>query len=225
MCDLYISHTPSTLSLLAPGNDELFQDYTSWLESHADIGRLPNFNREWASLGFMRWKALLLKSLMSDVPKGAMVMYHDVDCIKYPQYLVGVESWPLLSEALLSEVRSDIFMPYEDALLEVGCKRFLLDKYGVDGVQPSLWSGVFIFRNSDLSMRFISEWLSMSTLENSAPIPDEGGNDRFFWHSPDQSIATVLSLLWKDAGVLDRGWPMFHFVDRVISEKTLVRFS
>lgn len=159
------------------------------------------------------------------VPKGAVVMYHDVDCIKYPQYLVGVEEWRALSESILDEVGSDVFMPYEECLLEIGCKRHLLDRYEVEGRQPSLWSGSFIFRNSESSLRFASEWLELSSLENSSPLPDGGSSDRLFWHAPDQSIATVLSNLWKRKGILDGKWPRFCFADRVISASTLVEFS
>lgn len=218
LCYSYISHTPRSLSSVLMNDDDFFGDHSGSLKE-------VKFNSEWSRLGFMRWKPLLLAHVMTEIPEGAIVMYHDVDCLKYPQYLLGVEDWGSISGLILSELRSDIMMPYENHLLRVGCKKFLLDKYGMDGNRPSLWSGVFIFRNSPCSFRFASDWLEMSSIENSSPLPDGDNPDDFFWHSPDQSVATVTSELWKRDGLLDRNWPRFSFRDRIISRETILEFS
>lgn len=224
-CDLFVSHTPRSLSSLSPGSEDLFRDYNEWVESHPERGSVRKFNPEWAALGFMRWKPLFVRHVLESIPKGGVLMYHDSDCVKYPEYLVGAEEWGAVSEAVLSELGSDIMVPYEMHQLEVGCKRFLLDRYGADGGQMSLWSGVLIFRKSEASMLFVTEWLEMSSLENSAPFPDGGSSERLVWHSPDQSTASVLAQLWKRRGMLDAQWPRFSFYDRVISWETVVELS
>jgi len=229
--DKYISFTPRQLMGMNPEYEKYCIDYSSWLEKHPDREQLGHHNDTWARIGFFMWKPILIWNVLNsdEVKPGDIVLYHDVDCDKYPQYILNCEEWRDLSSNILDDLKCDIFIPYGlPLLLKHDVKAYLVRKYLSERYfeKAGLWAGLIVMRKSEMLLQFLSEWVEMSAqLDNISPLPNPNPHPRFIWHSVDQSVAGVLAWIWRSDGRLPMSWPRYAVMGRHFSKLTVKRVN
>jgi hypothetical protein len=205
--DLHIHHTSVTLRTIEPvWGEAAVRDYLPWLRQQPSPTCRMNLN--WPKIGFLMWKPLMLRHVLSAdsrVEEGDVVLYHDVNCRRYPQYLDGMDSWRSLTADLLSSLKSDVLVTRGCALYQ-DVKDYLIRKYlgdQVDLEQAGVWAGLLAFRKSPLSLRLVDEWWEISKdLENLAPVPDPTPHPGMIWNSGEQSTLAIAVLRGVRDGTL-----------------------
>lgn len=223
--DHYVAYNPKMLAALGPEGAESCADLTHWLQEHPHRHELGHYNRVWARVGFSRWKALLIRDYLArdTVRMGDIVLYHDVNCVKYPQYLEGIAEWRSLCVEILDTLGCDVFAPaglplFWDVKASL-IRRYLRD---VDRYERGVWSGLLVIRKSPQSLAFVDEWQRMcADLDNSSPLPNPNPDRHVIWHSVDQSVLGVLALMWKRDGRLPADWPRYGEGNRVFDRGML----
>jgi hypothetical protein len=152
----------------------------------------------WAKTGYFRWKPeLMLKRLRSsDVSSEDIVFYHDSDVNTRPDYLSGVESWASWVEQEMKGFDVLVFLDshrkiQSDVKPEV--RELFLGR--VRGRLPlsSLWAGAFAVRNSPGGLAFVEAWTAFcGDFDLLGPQTREVRVGRFWWHSGDQALLTML---------------------------------
>jgi hypothetical protein len=225
--DEYLAFTPRQLASLGPEAAASCADHTQWLAEHPRRHELGRYNQGWARVGFQRWKSLIIRHVLErdDLQPGDLVLYHDVNWMRYPQYLVGIPEWRRLCSAILDALGCDVFAPaglhmYRDVKASL-IRRYLPD---ADKFQWGVWTGLVVLRKSPQSLAFAREWAEMcADLDNSSPLPDPAPHRHIIHHSVDQSVLGVLAQRWKREGRLPKDWPRFGEGNRVFDAGMLER--
>ena len=211
--DSYRGYTPRALASDGDDARRLTADHRDWVEQHPRRSELRNYNSTWARVGFLAWKpyALWKELARDDLNDGDIVMYHDVDLRKDPDFRAHVAQWRTLSLAILDELETDVFAPV-GLPMGVDVKAFLVERYldasyrHVRGV----WAGLIVVRKSAMSAAFVEEWQQMSAdLDNVSPLPNPHPYPEAAWHSGDQAVLSVLAARWRQTGSLPADWPRF----------------
>jgi hypothetical protein len=156
---------------------------------------------------------------------GDVLLYHDVNCIKYPQYLIGCSEWRSLCQTVLDANKSDVFvpagLPLHHDVKAVLVRRYLGDNYRF---HLGVWNGLMVLRKSDTTLDLVREWDEMcGDLSNICPLPNPSPYRSAIWHSVDQSVFGVLAQVWKREGRLPEHWPRFATGNRVFDSGILNR--
>jgi len=225
--DKYIAITPGELVAMDPAYDKYCGDYTSWLERHPDRNQLGRHNPGWAKVGFLMWKPQVIKRLLNsdEIEMGDIVLYHDVNCRAYPNYILNCEQWRGLSASILDELKCDFFMS-SGYSLKTDVKACLVRKYlGEEYFEKAgLWAGLIVMRKSPMALQFVSEWADMSSqLENVSPLPNPNPHPEFIWNSIEQSTAGVLAWKWRLEGRLAMDWPRYKIRERRFAKEYLTK--
>jgi hypothetical protein len=224
--DLYVSYSPERLVSENPAAAHSVADYTTYLQNHPNLGQLGNYKISWSRLGFIMYKPYVIRHVISSslMEPGDILLYHDVDYETYPVYIQGCEQWKSLSFEILSSLNSDFFIPL-GGTLEHDVKSCLIRKHLGESFFKArgVWNGLMIFRKTDISSRFIEEWVSLSSdLDNISPLPNPDPRPKFMWHSVDQSVAGVLARRWVNEGLLPAGWFRYELRGRCFSKENLI---
>lgn len=224
--DQYMSFNPRKLLGMDPTLSKCFKDYSSWLEQHPDYSQLGKYNPVWARIGFQMWKPFLIQHILNseEVKTGDIVLYHDVNFLNYPNYILGCEQWRDLSSNILHKLKCDIFIP-KGLPLKKDVKAYLIRKFLGKNYfeEQGLWNGLIVVRKSEMALQFIGEWADISSqLENISPLPNPDPHPDFIWHSVDQSTAGVLACIWRSTKRLSRDWPRYELRGRRFSEEAVI---
>lgn len=218
--DNYLSFCPRTLIEKNPSFYEYCKDYSYLKES---VNQNVDYYDPWIQNGLMMWKPHLIKMALesNEINYGDYLLYHDVNVLKYPQYLHGQEEWKWILKDIFDDLRCDIFVPFGYPL-NFDVKADLLKKYSVDGEELGLWAGTMAFRKSGASLFFLKEWTEMTNIENNSPFSNKEKNHKnFVWHATEQAVVSVLSKIWIKNKLLPENWPKYRFRDRVFSSDYL----
>ncbi len=223
--DKYVVFTPRKLIGIDPEFEKYFKNYTLWLQQHPNRNQLGNYSERWTNIGFLGWKPQFIQHFLNseEVETGDVVLYHDVDFLRHPNYVLSCEQWRDLSLNILNELGCDIFIPC-GLRLKHDVKAYLIRKYLGDHFydKRGLWGGLIVMKKSRMAVQFLSEWASLSSqLDNISPIPNPDPHPEFVWHSVEQSVASVLAWRWRLGGRLPMDWPRYEVRDRHFSKKNL----
>jgi hypothetical protein len=123
-------------------------------------------------MGYYDWKAFLVDYTINRIPENSILLYHDINFEKYPNYWES--DWENIydvCEGFLDENQSDIWAKFElfDFFLKKSMKTFAIDKTFTDpdqneSVKNSLQinSSQVVLRNTKFSREFARDWLSFS---------------------------------------------------------------
>ncbi len=124
-------------------------------------------------MGYYDWKAFIVNHVINLIPEGSILLYHDMNFEKYPNYwYTDWENIYDICEGFLKENESDIWAKFElyDYYLKKSMKTYAIDKVFTDTdqnetVKNSLQinSSQVVLRNSEFSREFAKDWLSFST--------------------------------------------------------------
>lgn len=180
-------------------------------------------------LGCGDFKSFLIDHTLKMIPDGSILIYHDCNFSKYPQY--WQTDWKNLYAAclnLLDVNRSDIFMPFETPFdpikglqpeVRMHGKRYTTRSIIQDPVESDIVSECYeiassrmIIRNSDFSRKFFSEYLHLcSTPDLIEKYPNPDSYPQFTHHCPEQHILNCLIYKYILDGKLDPFFPRLMF--------------
>ena len=196
-------HTPRSLLAADPSWEDYVSDVTEKIESDERYSSELPWNREWARVGFFRWKPkLILHELLSDDTRpGDIIFYHDPDVSKYPEYFKGVRSW---SNWLRSRMANLDVLAFDDngARISSDVKPELIEQFLAGEKLSSLrhiWAGAIAVRKNEEGISFARAWKQGSQFEAVGPFTATPPPPGFVWNSCDQAVLTAL---WHSQGHL-----------------------
>jgi hypothetical protein len=177
-------------------------------------------------VGYWKYKPLLLYRTMESEPDGAIIMYMDVNVVKYPDLTHGVAQWRNVSKHVLAENSpADIWLGYEDP--GAGRVKNFCKGYTVRNISdPRFTARIFerslllcnriVVRNTaaarDLMLNEILPLFTNDALL--ANYPQDGAHEMMYWHTGDQAIWNTFLFNQQYLGRLPRKWPTFAYYKR-----------
>lgn len=178
-------------------------------------------------IGYFDFKSFLIKDTLSKIPENSILIYHDGNFEKNPQYFES--DWPNMKQIclnLLSENNSDIFVQIEraEALVKHYVKSFVIDKIFPDPTENDivrnsnlLNAARIIMRNTEFTRRFIDEYLSLCTDKSLlSKSPNHNPDPDFKWSCGDQDVLNCLIYRYVLDRKLHPSFPLYSFLYRVI---------
>ncbi len=193
---------PRTLCLEDAVFLNLVANYEKYVTKQRKSYRNVVINPIWARIGFMMWKPRLIAKIYDKVSNDDIVVFHDVNYIKYPQYLDGIENW---KPSLIKLHHASNILLFRDCFkpLAIDCKRYLikkyLGKYKYPDFLPGFWAGMVSFKKSNQSDIFLKKWIELTEyFDNVSPYPDLPKiSTQFQWHSPEQATLAITYYLTR----------------------------
>lgn len=165
--DNVILLTPSILALHDLAWEEILYSQ-SLLNQHSTSSIDFNFNPGWAALNCLLWKPAIMASLLqteSCIEENSILIYHDINLIKYPCYGNNIKS---LGPYFEKKLRYKSIALVADTVfpLDHDCKQELLRKYlGSSGrTLCHRWAGCMAFKKDNASRKFCKLWFKLSSI-------------------------------------------------------------
>lgn len=156
-------------------------------------------NDYWLKIGMLSWKPRFIYDCLKSINDDEILLYHDINYLKYPQYLNGIAEWSLLLNKYHKKKDICLFRDsYKPLLLD--CKSILIDgiktnNYINKKYLPGFWAGMISFKKTKESLLFLERWMDITeNINNVAPHPDydlKTRNKGYIWHAHDQSTLAV----------------------------------
>lgn len=155
----------------------------------------PNIYPSWSKNGLQAWKPqIIYYSLINLCKPNDILVYHDINFIKYPLYLKNFN----FDKSFFSDyISNHSIVLFKDSYqpLKSQCKKTLLQKYKLQKYKNynGFWSGCLIVKNNSHGRNFIKKWCKLSTIENlGASLDVKKEMPDFLVNSVDQSTLSVL---------------------------------
>lgn len=190
--------TPRKLMAFDPSWSESLRDYSSEIQTDPRFSSRTKWNPGWARMGLFAWKPrLILQACQSEsVQPGDLLLYHDSDCEKYPDYLHKVGTWKRWLKSTLKEREILVFRDNRAKMVH-DTKPEIWEKFFTQEEAlrlPHIWAGAFAIRIGERSMNFVKAWHELcADKENLFPFSRGDSDPTFSQHAPDQAI---LACLW-----------------------------
>ena len=175
-------------------NKELFNLYKNTRQ------RKDSINENWIKLNSLLWKpAIIMETLNnSDIPNDSIIIYHDINILKYPSYQ---ENFDILKEKFLDQLQNkSIALCREFFKLSIDCKQELIREYlGSNGnTLFHIWAGCIGLKKNKFSINFCKYWLDMTSIDkNRSQLTNFSYYPDFVWHSQEQATLSVSFYYWK----------------------------
>ncbi len=163
--------------------------------------RKNSINYEWIKLNSLLWKpAIILETLKnSDIPNDSIIIYHDINLLKYPFY---ISNFDILKEKFLEELKSNSIALCRDSFfkLSIDCKQELIRSYlGSKGdTLFHIWAGCIGLKKNESSTKFFKYWFEMTNIDaNRSQLTNFASYPEFAWHSQEQATLSVSFYKWK----------------------------
>ena len=212
--DEIIVYTPEIIRNLGYG--DLCNDYE-------DFGVIKA-NKEQKNIGFSKWKPLILKLELLKSTSNDIIVYHDVNCKKYPIYNKFTQVRNTIFD-IINECNYDFFFPQEHGnKLKRWCKNTVLLELGKNKDFNREFSqfcvNFIILKNTTITMCMLDEWLECCKNErwiNGVSYHNE--NSYFCWYCPEQSIINNIIANWikEKKHNIDKKFPFFYLDHRNIN--------
>ena len=198
--------------------------YHQSVQEFPDSG-LVSANYKLNFIGFCAWKPLIIKLELLKSNKDDIIFYHDVNCIKYPQYLSfkNIKNW---INTIFTKCNYDFFFPQEHSQkLYRFCKANVIRELGNDDAFNYHFSQMCVnccvFKNTPVSLLLLDEWIDAC---NNTSWLD--GNiygsliDGFTYHCPEQSILNTILANWIKTNKhnIPKKFPFIYFKYRNIND-------
>ena len=186
--------TPRSLMVENREWADVFIDRTSWVLSHSEYSENLRWNREWAKVNFQSWKPkIFLDSLLSNrIPDGDIVLYHDINTKKYPEYKIGILKW---SQYIKEKMLDCNILLFNDNNIDLrsDTKLELIEHFNLNNINSHhIWSGALAIKKTSLGIDFCKEWdLATSDLELVSPFT-KTKYQNYYWNAVDQATITAL---------------------------------
>jgi hypothetical protein len=189
--DEIVEYSPRILKEL--GYDNFIKDYSNNNEC------VTNYKMD--SIGCCAWKPLIVKLELEKANNNDIIVYHDINCSKYPIYLTFIDVKNTIQK-ILKECRYDFFIPQEENIpLYKHCKtnviRELGENHNFNYNFGMLRVNFMIFKKTDISFKLLNEWIDACLVEKWINGKKYGEiHPEFLWHCPEQGILNNIIANW-----------------------------
>jgi hypothetical protein len=213
--DEIISYSPRILKQLG---------YGDFCKEYENAGVCSGPARQ-QMIGFCAWKPLIIKLELQKCDKDDIIVYNDVNCLRYPIYL----EFKNIKEnilSILSKCKYDFFFPQEhENALKHWCKRNVLVELGEDHIFNYNFSQVcvnfMIAKNTKITFDLLNEWQEACMNERFIDGETYGYTQlkEFVFSCPEQSILNNILANWirKRKNNIDVRYPFIYLWDRDIN--------
>lgn len=209
--------TPRTLKLL-PGSDDFCNSWPEALDAN------PNANH----VGYFDFKSFLIDHVLQKIPEGSILMYHDGNFKRCPNYWES--DWKNIDQILnylLSIHGHDVFCCFEQKEVKVknNVKNYVLTTLFPDSNERKIVAesmlinaAKIIVRNSNFSRQFIKEFMELCLRKDLLAKSPTGDIDpEFKWSCGDQDVLNALIYRYILDGKLSPQFPGITFLYRVMT--------
>jgi hypothetical protein len=205
-----------TLKLL-DGSEKVCNEYQEELSMN------PNANK----IGYFDFKPFIIKKILERIPDNSILIYHDGNFEKNPQYFeTDWDNISTISQNLLDENGSDIFVQIERDIILVKnhVKTYTIDRFFSNPEENNivrnsrlLNAARIIMRNTEFTKKFIDEYF-INCLDKDllSPNPNPNPDSEFKWSCGDQDVLNCLIYRYILDGKLPPTFPIYSFLYRVI---------
>lgn len=202
--------------------------YAKYCDEYSDAGNIY-VNKEQRFIGFSKWKPLILKLELEKANKDDIIVYHDIDCIKYPNYLLLTDAKNTIKQ-ILNLCNYDFFFPQEKGReLKQFCKNTVMEELGTNSEFNKnfhqLCVNFIILTNTSTTLELLDEWLKCCEndrwLNGVSYIPEK---EYFCHHCPEQGILNNIIANWIKEGKnnISKKYPSVYLKRRIINDFNLV---
>lgn len=163
--------------------------------------RKNSINYQWIKLNSLLWKpAIIIETLKnSDIPNDSIIIYHDINLLKYPFY---IDNFKILKEKFIELLKNKSIALCRDSFfkLSIDCKQELIRNYlGSNGdTLFHIWAGCIGLRKNESSYKFFRYWFDMTSIDaNRSQLTKFSSYPDFAWHSQEQATLSVAFYKWK----------------------------
>ena len=219
---------------LSPYFDDIFLYNKRTLKTLPESDGICNYydeelvmNQNANHIGYFDFKGFIIKNTLSKISENSILVYHDGNFEKNPQYFESDwENIKSICLRLLNENGSDVFVQIErpEILVKHHVKSYVIDRFFPDPKEnhlvrnsPLLNAARIILRNTDFSRNFINEYLELckdKTLLSKSPDPSP--DPEFKWSCGDQDVLNCLIYKYILHRRLNPSFPLYSFLYRVI---------
>jgi hypothetical protein len=198
--------------------------YHQSVQEFPDTG-LVSGNYKLNFIGFCAWKPLIIKLELLKSNKDDIIFYHDVNCIKYPQYLSfkNIKNW---INTIFTKCKYDFFFPQEHSnQLYRWCKTNVIRELGNDDAFNYHFSlmcvNCCVFKNTAVSLLLLDEWIEACNNTSWLDGKTYGSLIKGFrHHCPEQGILNTILANWIKTNKhnIPTKFPFIYFRARNINE-------
>lgn len=198
------------------GSENFCNEYEEELDQNKHANRI----------GFFDFKPFLIAKKLSELPEGSILLYHDTNFEKCPQYWHS--DWQnirQIAEKVLNENMFDVWAKIENngAYIKNFVKQYTLneiftqEEVNVVNKCKLINAAQIFIRNSKDSRKFIDEWKDLCLRKDLImKTPNDNQHPDFQWNCGDQDVLNCLFYRY----ILDRKinyfFPRYSFFYRVI---------
>ncbi len=212
--DIYLYNKTKLKSL---PNSELFCN-----EYKEELDQNPNAH----NIGYFDFKPFLIEHVLNQIPENAILIYHDGNFEKNPQYWeTDWDNLESISNFLLKENNSDIFVQIErdEVFVKNHVKDYTLDHF-FNKEEKEIIKNCYlinaarlILKNTFFTKQFIKEYNYYCKNKNLiAKTPTGNSDPEFKWSCGDQDILNCLIYRYILDKKLESTFPKFSFLYRII---------
>jgi hypothetical protein len=175
------------------------------------------------NIGCGSWKPIIILLELNKISEDTVLMYHDVNVKKYPQYL-QFKNIKKTIENYLNICEFDFIITQDNLLNYQLCKTNVIRELGENHIFSyninQFIANFMIFKNTHISSEFLNEWLNGCKNEEWINCQKYGDlHINFICHCPEQSIMTLIIANWiryrKHNIPID--YPRIKLIDRNIN--------
>lgn len=166
------------------------------------VSDLVTMNPNTNFVGFLAWKPLIMLLELKKMNDGDILVYRDINCLKYPQ-LKNFNNFKENIIKLLDICKFDFFISFDPYgfTAENLCKTNIIKKLGEDHKfsynYPMLIANFIIVRKSRISEELLNEWLENCKIEEYIDGLKYGElSEKFTRSTSEQSILTIIIANW-----------------------------
>jgi hypothetical protein len=214
--DEIISYSPRILKEMG---------YGEFCKEYKDAGVCSGPARQ-QMIGFCAWKPLIIKLELQKCDKDDIIVYHDINCLRYPMYLKFTDLKETILK-ILEECKYDFFFPQEhNNQLKRWCKLNVLMELGENHPFNHNFSQVcvnfMIAKNTQVTLDLLNEWQEACMNEKFIDGETYGYKQLkdFYFSCPEQSILNNILANWirKGKNNIDIHYPFICLDGRNINK-------
>jgi hypothetical protein len=188
-----------------------------------ELSMNPNANK----IGYFDFKGFLISHILTKIPEGSILLYHDTNFERNPQYWQS--DWSNIKnicESMLSQNGSDLFFQFEREGVYV---REYVKTYTIDRLFPNetensivkdcilINAARMVIRNTEFSKTFINEYKELCLQkELLMKSPNPNPDNRFQWSCGDQDVLNCLIYKYILEGKFRPDFPRYSFLYRIL---------
>lgn len=178
------------------------------------------------NFGYFDFKYFLIDSILKQIPENEILLYHDGNFERQPQYWQSDwENVENICNMLLDENKSDFFCAFEgghETFVKRFVKEYTLDYFFNEDEKQKIKNcrlinaAKIIIKNNEKGRSFIKEMMNLCLNKNLiSKSPNENPDPQFQWSCGDQDVLNCLIYRRILDGKLSKNFPRFCFQYRI----------